>query len=74
MEIIDDDSLIYETLIAMCSLYNLTLNDREKIKLYQKSYYKYIKKNGIYACVKLEAANIIDELLKKMYTNSIEIL
>lgn len=69
-----EDQLIYETIIAMKSLYNLTLNDKEEIDLYREVYYKYIKRNGIYATVEVEALVIMEKLMRRMYNNSIELL
>lgn len=69
-----EDQLIYETIIAMRSLYNLTLNDKEEIDLYREVYYKYIKRNGIYATVEVEALVIMEKLMRRMYNNSIELL
>lgn len=73
-DISKDDRLIYETIIAMKSLYNLTLNDKDEISLYREVYYKYIKRNGIYATVEVEALVIMEKLMRRMYNNSIELL
>ena len=69
-----EDRLIYETFIAMKSLYDLTLNDKEEINLYREVYYKYVKRNGIYATVEVEALVIMEKLMRRMYNNSIELL
>lgn len=69
-----NDRLIYETIVAMKSLYNLTLDDKDGINLYREVYYKYIKKNGIYATVEISALVIMEKLMRRMYNNSIEIL
>lgn len=70
----ENDRLIYETIVAMRSLYNLTLDDQEEIDLYREVYYKYIKKNGIYSSVEIEALVLMEGLMRRMYNNSIEIL
>ena len=70
----ENDRLIYETIVAMRSLYNLTLEDQEEIDLYREVYYKYIKKNGIYSSVEIEALVLMEGLMRRMYNNSIEIL
>jgi len=69
-----EDRLIYETIIAMKALYNLTLDDKEEISLYRDVYYKYIERNGIYATVEVEALIIMEKLMRRMYNNSIELL
>lgn len=68
------DQLIYETVIAMKSLYDLKLDDKDGIDLYREVYYKYVKKNGLYAPVELSAAIMMEELMHRMYENSIEII
>ena len=70
----EDDRLIYETIVAMRSLYNLTIDDQEEIDLYREVYYKYIKKNGIYSSVEIEALVLMEGLMRRMYNNSIEII
>lgn len=70
----EGDQLIYETIVAMKSLYELTLEDKEEIDLYREVYYKYLKKNGIYASVEVEALVLMEGLMRRMYNNSIEIL
>ena len=68
------ENLVYETIIAMKSLYNLKLEDKEEIDLYREVYYKYVKKNGIYASTEVEALVIMESLMRRMYNNSIELL
>jgi len=70
----EDDELIRETLIAMKSLYNLTLENKEEINLYREVYYKYIKQNGIYTIVEVDALVIMETLMRRMYDNSIELI
>jgi len=70
----DGDELIYETLLSMKSLYNLKLDDKNGIKVYREAYYKYIKDNGIYATTPVDALVIMEELMCRMYNNSIELL
>lgn len=69
-----DDKLTYETMMAMKSLYELTLDDKESIDLYREVYYKYLNKNGIYCDVEIQALVIMESLMRRMYNNSIEII
>ena len=70
----EENQLIYETLLAMKSLYDLTLDDKEEIDLYRKVYFKYINKKGIYTTVEVEALIIMESLMHRLYDNSMEIL
>jgi len=70
----DDDRLIYETMMAMRTLYNLTLSNYDEINLYRDVYYKYVKKNGIHATIEIEAMSIMEALMRRMYNNAIEII
>ena len=58
----------------MKSLYNLSIDDKEEINLYREVYYKYVKKNGIYSSVEIEALVLMEGLMRRMYNNSIEII
>lgn len=68
----DDD--IYETMVAIKNLYYLTLDKLEEIDLYREVYYKYVMKKGIYAPIEIEAMAIMEELMRKMYNNAIELV
>lgn len=70
----EKDELIYDTLSAMKSLYNLTLSDKEEINLYREVYYKYVKKNGVHATIEIEAMMIMEALMRRMYNSAIELL
>ena len=70
----EKDELIYETMVAMKTLYNLTLNDKDEIDLYREVYYKYVKKNGVHATIEIEAMTIVENLMRRMYNNSIEMI
>lgn len=70
----ENDELIYETMMAMKALYNLSLSDRDEINLYREVYYKYVKKNGVHAPIEIEAMVIMEGLMRRMFHNGIELL
>ena len=70
----ENDELIYETMMAMKTLYNLSLSDRDEINLYREVYYKYVKKNGVHAPIEIEAMVIMEGLMRRMFHNGIELL
>ena len=70
----ESDELIYETMMAMKSLYDLSLNDKDEINLYREVYYKYVKKNGVHAPIEIEAMVIMESLMRRMFNNGIELL
>lgn len=73
-KIIESEENIYDTMIAIRALYGLTLEDKEEIDLYRSVYYKYVKKNGVHATIEIEAMTIVENLMRRMYNNSIEMI
>lgn len=70
----DDDNLIYETIMAMKSLCEMSLSDHNKIDLYRQVYFKYIKKNGLYNPTEVLASVIMEKLTYRLYNNAIELI
>ncbi len=68
------DRMIKETILAMKNLYDLTLEDQDRIRLYREVYHRYIVKNGPYASVEVPAVVIMEELMRKTHNISLELL
>ena len=68
------DRLIYETLVAMKTLYKLELTDDNNINLYRNIYFKYVKKNGVHCTVDVSASVLMLSLLRKISEDEIEVL
>ena len=73
-KITENEETIYDTMIAIKVLYELTLDDKDEIDLYRNVYYKYVKKNGVHAPIEIEAMTIVENLMRRMYNNSIEMI
>ena len=65
---------IFETIIAMKSLYELELENEDKIKLYRDIYFRNIKKLGIYTPVNIKASMLMLSLLKEVDNANTEII